>query len=120
MFKHFKWDEIETERLNDKFIRKLAWQGGVMVAWMECKKDCFVPPHSHENEQMTFVVSGRWRFEMDGRTIYVGPNEMLYIPPNMVHSAVAEEDLIAYDIFVPPREDWINKEDAYLRGESSK
>src|SRR5262249_15039704 len=75
----------------------------------------YVPPHNHENEQLTFVVSGRWRFNIDGKTLVVGPNEMLYIPPNMVHEAEAEEDLVAYDIFVPPREDWIKGEDAYLR-----
>ena len=115
MMQHFKWDEIPEERINDKFIRKLAWNGTVMISWMQCKKGCYVPPHNHENEQLTFVVSGRWRFKIDGKTLVVGPNEMLYIPPQMVHEAEAEEDLVAYDIFVPPREDWIKGEDAYLR-----
>ena len=115
MMQHFKWDEIAEERINDKFTRKLAWNGTVMISWMDCKKGCYVPPHNHENEQLTFVVSGRWRFKIDGKTLEVGPNEMLYIPPNMVHEAEATEDLIAYDIFVPPRQDWIKGEDAYLR-----
>ncbi|HEY6332875.1 MAG TPA: cupin domain-containing protein [Blastocatellia bacterium] len=113
--KHFKWDEIPSEQLNDKFVRKLAWDGGVMIAWMECKQGCVVPSHSHENEQMTFVVSGRWLFTIDGKTLEVGPNEMLYIPPNTVHGAEALEDIIAYDVFTPPREDWIKGEDSYLR-----
>ncbi|HUK91763.1 MAG TPA: cupin domain-containing protein [Blastocatellia bacterium] len=113
--KHFKWDQIPEERINDKFVRKLAWDGGMMIAWMECKKGCLVPPHSHENEQMTFVISGTWRFQINGETLHVGPNEMLYIPPNTVHAAEALEDLVAYDYFTPPREDWISGEDAYLR-----
>ena len=120
MMQHFKWDEIATEQINDKFVRKLAWQGGVMISWMECKQGCYVPPHSHHNEQLTFVISGRWRFEIDGKTLIVGPNEMLYIPPNMIHSAEALEDLVAYDIFSPPREDWIKGEDAYLRTATHK
>ncbi|HKV42984.1 MAG TPA: cupin domain-containing protein [Blastocatellia bacterium] len=114
-FKHFKWDEIPAERINEKFVRKLAWDGKVMISWMECKKGCHVPAHSHENEQLTFVISGRWRFQLDGKTLDIGPNEMLYIPPNAVHAADALEDLVAYDIFVPPREDWISGDDAYLR-----
>jgi quercetin dioxygenase-like cupin family protein len=113
--KHFKWDEIPAEEINDKFVRKLAWDGGVMIAWMACKQGCLVPLHSHENEQMTFVISGRWRFSIDGKTLEVGPNEMLYIPPNTVHGAEALEDIVAYDVFTPPREDWIRGEDAYLR-----
>jgi mannose-6-phosphate isomerase-like protein (cupin superfamily) len=113
--KHFKWDEIPEERINDRFRRKLAWDGGLMIAWMECEKGCIVPPHSHENEQLTFVISGCWRFEIDGKTVDVGPNEMLYIPPNVVHAAEALEAVVAYDVFSPPREDWITGQDAYLR-----
>jgi quercetin dioxygenase-like cupin family protein len=113
--KHFKWDEIAAEQVNEKFLRKLAWDGGLMMAWMECKQGCLVPPHAHANEQLTFVVRGRWRFEIGGKELTVGPNEMVYIPSDTVHSAEALEDLEAYDIFTPPREDWIKGEDAYLR-----
>jgi quercetin dioxygenase-like cupin family protein len=113
--KHFKWSEIPEERINDKFVRKLIWDGGLMMAWMECLKGCIVPPHSHDNEQLTFVVSGSWRFTIDGKTVVVGPGELVYIPPGVVHAAEAMEDLVAYDTFSPPREDWIKGEDAYLR-----
>jgi quercetin dioxygenase-like cupin family protein len=113
--KHFKWDEIEGEQLNEKFFRKLTWDGSLMMARTECKQGCIVPAHSHANEQITFVVSGRWRFVMEGRTFDVGPNELVYIPPNVEHMAEAVEDVLAYDIFTPPREDWLTGQDAYLR-----
>ena len=113
--KHVNWDEIPAERINNKLMRKLAWDGKIMIAWIEGKRGCIVPRHSHENEQLTFVVSGRWRFEVDGQVVVVGSNEMLFIPPNVVHSAEAVEDVVGYDIFTPPREDWIRGEDAYLR-----
>jgi len=118
--KHFRWDEIATEKVNEKFVRKLAWEGRLMIAWMECKQGCVVPPHSHTNEQLTFVVRGKWRFEIAGKELTVGPNEMVYIPPDTVHSAVAVEHLVAYDIFSPPRQDWIKGEDAYLRDATTK
>lgn len=118
--KHFKWDEIAEEKVNDRFTRKLAWDGGLMISWMNCKKGCVVPAHSHDNEQLTFVISGSWRFEIDGKIVIVGPNEMLYIPPNMVHAAEALEDVVAYDVFSPPREDWIKGEDFYLRTATHK
>lgn len=116
--KHIKWDEIPAERLNDKFVRKFAWDGKIMIALTEVEQGCIVPAHSHDNEQMTFVVSGRWRFRLDGRTVDVGPNEMIFIPANVVHTVEAVERLVAYDVFTPPREDWIKGEDAYLRGKS--
>ncbi|HEX7811546.1 MAG TPA: cupin domain-containing protein [Burkholderiales bacterium] len=113
--KHIKWDEIPEERLNDKFIRKLAWDGDIMIGMTLVEQGYVVPPHAHDNQQMTFVTSGLWRFKLDGRTVDVGPNQMIFIPANVVHTAEALETLVAYDIFTPPRQDWIEGKDAYLR-----
>jgi quercetin dioxygenase-like cupin family protein len=113
--KHFKWDQIPAERLNDKFVRKLAWDGKIMVARTEVAQGYVVPLHSHDNEQITWVMSGKWRFALEGKRIDVGPNEMISIPANVPHTAEAVETLVAYDIFTPPREDWLKGEDVYLR-----
>lgn len=113
--KHIKWDDIPYEKLNDKFLRKIAWDGKVMLGLTEVQQGYLVPPHSHDNEQVTFVFSGRWRFHLEGKTVEVGPNEMIFIPANVVHSAEAVETLVAYDIFTPPRADWIEGKDSYLR-----
>lgn len=117
--KHFKWDQIQSERLNDKFVRKLAWDGKIMVARTEVAHGYVVPLHAHDNEQITWVMSGTWRFTLEGKTIDVGPNEMISIPANVPHTAEAVETLVAYDIFTPPREDWLKGEDAYLRSEAA-
>ena len=113
--KHIKWDEIPAERLNDKFVRKLAWDGKIMVGLTLVEQGYVVPLHSHDNQQVTFVTSGKWRFNIGGKVTDVGPNEMISIPANVPHTAEAVETLVAYDIFTPPREDWIKGEDAYLR-----
>ena len=113
--KHIKWDEIPAERLNDKFVRKLAWDGKMMVGLTLVERGYVVPLHAHDNQQITFVTSGKWRFTIDGKVTDVGPNEMISIPANVAHTAEAVETLVAYDIFTPPREDWINGADAYLR-----
>jgi quercetin dioxygenase-like cupin family protein len=113
--KHIKWDEIPAERLNDKFVRKLAWDGKIMIGLTLVEQGYVVPLHAHDNEQVTFVTSGKWRFTIDGQITDVGPNEMITIPANVAHTAEAVETLVAYDIFTPPREDWINGADAYLR-----
>jgi quercetin dioxygenase-like cupin family protein len=113
--KHFKWDQIPAERLNDKFVRKLAWDGKIMVARAEVAQGYVVPLHAHDNEQITWVMSGKWRFTLEGKTMDVGPNEMISIPASLPHTAEAVETLVAYDIFTPPGEDWLKGEDAYLR-----
>lgn len=113
--KHIKWDDIPYEKLNDKFLRKIAYDGKIMIGLTEVQKGYVVPAHSHDNEQMTIVFSGKWRFTIDGKSIDVGPNETIFIPANAVHGAEALETLVAYDVFTPPRQDWLTGDDAYLR-----
>lgn len=113
--KHFKWDEIPAERVNDRFVRRIAWDGRIMIARTDVEKGYLVPRHAHDNEQITWVMSGKWRFTVDGKTVDVGPGEMISIPANVQHGAEAVEALVAYDIFTPPREDWLRGEDRYLR-----
>jgi quercetin dioxygenase-like cupin family protein len=113
--KHINWEKLPAEKLNDKFVRKLAWDGKVMIGQTLVEKGYVVPLHSHDNQQVTFVTSGLWRFQLEGRTVDVGPNEMIFIPANVPHTAEAVETLVAYDVFTPPRKDWIEGNDAYLR-----
>lgn len=113
--KHIKWDDMPYEKLNDKFLRKIAYDGELMIGLTVVEQGYVVTPHSHPNTQMTFVSRGRWRFTIDGKTTEVGPNEMVFIPANIVHSAEAIESLVAYDVFTPPRADWLSGDDRYLR-----
>jgi quercetin dioxygenase-like cupin family protein len=113
--KHINWDQIPAERVNDQFVRRIAWDGKVMIGRTDVEQGYLVPLHSHPNEQVTWVISGKWRFRLEGKTVEVGPNEMIFIPANVEHSAEAVETLVAYDIFTPPREDWLTGADSYLR-----
>ena len=88
-----------------------------MLTRFHLAKGCVVPLHSHPNEQISFIVEGSLEFDFGaGDTRLVGAGEILVIPGGVPHSAVAFEDTLAFDVFAPPRKDWIDKEDAYLRG----
>ncbi|HEX4750032.1 MAG TPA: cupin domain-containing protein [Bryobacteraceae bacterium] len=113
--KHVKWDEVPVENVNPLIERQFVVGDQVMVAKLLLRKGCVVPMHSHVNEQITHIESGALQFTIDGKEITVGPGEYLCIPPSVPHMAVALEDTIDIDIFTPPREDWINKTDSYLR-----
>ena len=113
--KHLKWSEVENESLNAQIDRQMIVGTNVMVARLALKKGAHVPKHSHHNEQVTYVLQGAMLFYIDGKEITVGAGEVLCIPPHMPHEAVVLEDTIDLDIFNPPRQDWIDKDDAYLR-----
>ncbi|HXZ78299.1 MAG TPA: cupin domain-containing protein [Terriglobales bacterium] len=118
--KFFRWSDVELENLNPLLDRQLITGENVMLARVLLKKGCVVPEHSHHNEQLTFILEGALKFWIDGREIVVGPDEVLCIPSNMPHKAEALEDTVDMDIFYPPRQDWLNKTDDYLRGVAKK
>jgi len=110
------WRTIPLEDLNPLLQRQFVVGQEIMVARVLLKKGCIVPEHSHHNEQLTYILDGALKFWIDGKEIVVHSGEVLCIPANMPHKAEAMEDTVDLDIFNPPRADWINKTDQYLRG----
>jgi quercetin dioxygenase-like cupin family protein len=109
------WKTTEIEQLNDKLSRQMISGENATVSQLLLKRGATVPRHSHMNEQYSWIISGALKFVFDDREILVGEGEVLVIPANVPHSAVALEDTVDVDIFAPRREDWIRKEDSYLR-----
>ena len=114
--KHHVWSQISEEVLSPTISRKMIAGEKGMVARIFLKKGAVVPEHRHENEQFTIILSGALEFTIEGKKLVVRPGEVLEIPGNVPHSAVALEDTDDMDIFVPPRQDWLEGRDSYLRG----
>jgi quercetin dioxygenase-like cupin family protein len=114
----FRWDDMPKEPLNELLSRRLITGDRAMLAHVYLKKGCVVPRHQHENEQFTYILEGALQFFIgaDGaRKVTVRAGEVLHIPSNIPHEAHALEDTLDLDIFCPPRQDWLDKTDAYLR-----
>ena len=115
--KYIPWNKVEHEKLNDMIDREMVVGEKLMLARVFMKKGAHVPEHHHLNEQVTYILEGALKFALDGKEIVVRAGEVLCIPPNMPHEAWALEETLDLDVFTPPREDWLNKSDAYLRHE---
>ena len=113
---YIPWNTIALEDLNPLLQRQFVVGQEVMLARVLLKKGCIVPEHSHHNEQLTYILEGALKFWIDGKEIVVNAGEVLCIPAHMPHKAEALADTVDLDIFNPPRADWINKTDQYLRG----
>jgi quercetin dioxygenase-like cupin family protein len=115
---YYKWSDVPLETVTPMLDRKLITGDRMMLAQVFLKKGCIVPRHQHLNEQLTYILDGCLRFwigEDESQVQDVRAGEVLYIPSNVWHKAEALEDTLDVDVFSPPREDWINKTDAYLR-----
>ena len=113
----FRWSDLPLEQVSPMLDRRLITGDRMMLAHVFLDKGCIVPRHSHENEQLTWILEGALRFwigEDESEVIELHAGEVLHIPSNVPHKALALENTLDVDIFSPPREDWLNRTDSYF------
>ena len=111
----YNWDDVLLENVRDGISRRFIAGDREMLAQIYLKRGAIVPTHSHESEQLTYVLSGALKFTLGNREITVGPGQVLRIPSWMPHSAEALEETFELDLFSPIRQDWIDGTDDYFR-----
>ena len=114
----YRWDDMPKEKVSETLDRRLITGDRMMLSHVYLKKGSIVPRHSHENEQITYILEGGLRFWIgpdESQVIDVLAGEVLHIPSMVQHKAEALEDTLDVDVFSPPREDWLNQTDDYLR-----
>ncbi|HEX4969781.1 MAG TPA: cupin domain-containing protein, partial [Steroidobacteraceae bacterium] len=119
----YSWSTVPLEQLNPALSRRMVTGKEIMVAHVHLKAGCVVPKHHHVNEQVTYILQGAMRLwvgdkvdsQSDADGIVLRSGELLVIPSNVPHRAVALEDTLDMDVFSPPREDWLSGTDDYLR-----
>jgi len=115
---HYRWEDMAKERVTDSLERRLITAERMMLAHVYLEKGCIVPKHSHENEQLTYILEGAlhfWIGEDGEEELTVNAGEVLVIPSNVPHKAEALADTLDVDIFSPRRQDWLDKTDDYFR-----
>jgi quercetin dioxygenase-like cupin family protein len=114
----YSWDDLPKEQLKPDLSRRLISTERLMLAHVYLEQGCIVPKHSHENEQLTYILEGLLRFSLgddESEVVDVAAGEVLHIPSHLPHKAEALETTLDVDIFCPPRQDWLDGSDAYLR-----
>jgi quercetin dioxygenase-like cupin family protein len=114
-----RWKDMHAEPLKDGLTRKLVTGDRMMIAHVYFKKGVDVPRHSHDNEQLTYILEGALQFWFgpnDDQELVARAGEVIVIPSNLLHRALALEDTLDVDVFCPPRQDWLAGTDSYLRG----
>lgn len=113
----YQWSAMPREKVTDMLGRRIISGDRMMLTQVYLDKGCVVPMHHHENEQITWILKGALKFWVgeEREVVVVREGEVLHIPSNVPHKAEALEDTIDVDVFSPPRQDWLDKTDDYLR-----
>ena len=112
-----RWNDMPKEKVTDKIDRRVICGDRMMLAHVYLAKGSIVPRHSHENEQLTYILQGALKFwigEDGAQELIVRAGEVLVIPSNVPHKAEALEDTLDVDVFSPPRQDWLDGTDDYF------
>jgi len=112
------WNTIKEEQVAPKMKRKFIYGEKTMIAKMEFEDGFTVPWHFHENEQITEVYEGTLRFWFDNdetKHVDLNPGDSIIIKGNRPHKALMIGKVVETDTFSPPRKDWIDGTDGYLR-----
>ena len=118
MIKKISWDEVPTEVVTPSMERKIVSGDKMMIARMKFKDGFLVPLHSHVNEQITQVISGTMRFwfgDDKNQVMDLHAGDVIVIPENVPHEALMIGDVEEIDSWAPPRADWLDGTDDYLR-----
>ena len=102
-----RWDEIALEKITEMISQKIVTGDREMLAQIYLKRGALVPMHSHESEQMTYILQGALRVVVAGEEMTVREGEVLHIPSGVPHQAEALEDTFELDVFSPIRLDWL-------------
>lgn len=87
--------------------RVLAYSKDVMTVENTFETGAVGAMHSHPHTQITYVVSGRFRFTIGEETREVGPGDTLLKQDGVRHGCTCLEAGILLDIFAPMRDDFV-------------
>ena len=114
-------DDMDPEQINSTMKRRIITGEKLTVAQIWLEKGTVVPVHTHHNEQITQVITGKMEFILggdngiDGEKMIVSAGELIVLPAHLPHGALVLEDTESWDFFSPQRSDWLDGSDQYLR-----
>lgn len=112
---HTRWTDVPSEALTDKIQRRYINTSRVTIAQFALSRGGVVHRHSHEQEQVSCVLSGALKFVTPDAEVIVRQGETITLAPWVEHQVDVLEDATVIDVFTPVRQDWLDQTDDYFR-----
>lgn len=105
------YQDAQEEKVSDLIKRKiLAHHFNMMIVEVSFESGGIGVLHQHVHEQSTYVLSGKFEFEINGVKKIIKTGDSVYLEPHVLHGCVCLEKGKLLDVFTPHREDFIKKE----------
>ncbi|MCK4244855.1 MAG: cupin domain-containing protein, partial [Candidatus Omnitrophica bacterium] len=109
--KDFLFINTKDMEWNEPFegVKRTILQGNnLTICLYNLKAGLVFPAHSHENEQMAYIIKGKVEFSIgeEGEKHIFEEGMFFAFGPNVKHGAKFLEDSIVVDVFSPPMKDY--------------
>lgn len=103
--------DIESEPAGEGVKRKiLSYTDEMMCVENHFEKGAIGAMHHHPHTQITYVVSGKFEFTINGEKKIVCAGDSLLKKDSVEHGCVCLEEGILLDIFNPMRKEFVGEE----------
>jgi quercetin dioxygenase-like cupin family protein len=105
---YFPGDEMDLIDLGNGMKRKVvAYNDALMCVEVHFETGIVAALHSHPHEQITYIMSGRFEFNIGGVKKVLSAGDSTYKQPDIEHGAVCLEAGVLLDVFTPCRQDFL-------------
>jgi quercetin dioxygenase-like cupin family protein len=110
--KHASVQQLRAKHVRDGVSRQVFTGDGATLALTTLQPGHEPRPHSHEHEQIVYIVSGRVRFTVGDDVAELGPGDVVLVPPNIEHFAetLGSEPCVDLSVFTPRRDEYAAEE----------
>ena len=88
--------------------RILAYEDQLMAVEVSFETGAEGAPHSHPHTQLSYVLSGSFRYTVEDESAILNPGESIVVPGGLTHGTVCIEKGVLLDVFTPKRDDFLN------------
>jgi len=99
---------ISWNDLGDGVKRKvMTYNRNLMLVKVAFIKGAIGTLHQHYHTQISFVASGSFEVEVDGKKKILKAGDVFHVEPDLIHGVVCLEAGVLIDVFNPMREDFV-------------
>lgn len=88
--------------------RILAYGDDLMAVEVAFEAGSEGAPHTHPHTQLSYVLSGSFRYTVEDESVILNPGDSVVVPGNLVHGTACLEAGVLLDVFTPKRDDFLN------------
>ncbi|MBN1105420.1 MAG: cupin domain-containing protein [Deltaproteobacteria bacterium] len=114
------FEAMQGEQINEGYYRRMVNGKNQMVCLVDIRPGWITKSHKHGNDESMYIVEGDTSCTVGDRTCQLKAGDVIYIPPNVEHElVVGDKGCRMIKVFSPPRADFLDGSDRYLRDAKS-